>query len=108
MAEDRRRRREEFEKRKLEQQEEQKRKAEAEAAAIAAATAKREEKKRQQEELRRKHLEELCARKDLESCQTYHTFLLIHDVVPDPKRRKSALPDEEGWHPPMMKAPGDV
>ena len=55
-----------------------------------------------------KHLQRLCERKDLESCQTYHTFLLIHDVVPDPKRRKSALPDEEGWHPPMMKAPGDV
>ena len=55
-----------------------------------------------------KHLQKLCERKDLESCQTYHTFLLIHDVVPDPKRRKSALPDEEGWHPPMMKAPGDV
>ena len=37
-----------------------------------------------------KHLQKLCERKDLESCQTYHTFLLIHDVVPDPKRRKSA------------------
>ena len=55
-----------------------------------------------------KHLQKLCERKDLESCQTYHTFLLIHDVVPDPKRRKSALPDEEGWHPPLAKAPGDV
>ena len=50
----------------------------------------------------------LCERRGLETCQTYHIFLMVHDCVPDPKARKASLPDEEGWHPPPAQGPGDV